>query len=126
MHLPDGVKTAPAEIALNETTPEKNGVGGNAWLKVILGEGRSRQIRRMFDLVGHPVTKLRRVAIGPIRDPKLPPGTFRDLAPEEVAALKAIRPAPPRGSRPAAAFARPARPGAQDGKPAGKKKWPAR
>lgn len=92
----DGKRTAPAEIELVETTPEKAGAGGNAWLKVILGEGRSRQIRRMFDLVGHPVTKLRRVAIGPIRDRKLPPGTFRDLSSEEVAALRAIRPAPPR------------------------------
>ena len=92
----DGARTSPAEIELVETTPEKNGAGGNAWLKVILGEGRSRQVRRMFDLVGHPVTKLRRVAIGPIRDRKLPPGAFRDLSREEVAALRAIRPAPPR------------------------------
>ncbi len=126
--LPDGVRTAPADIALSETTPEKNGVGGNAWLKVVLGEGRSRQIRRMFDLVGHPVTKLRRVAIGPIRDAKLPPGAFRDLAPEEVAALKAIPPAPPRGSRPARTAAR--RPGAtperKPEKRLERKKWPAR
>ena len=92
----DGSRTAPADIELEKTTPEKNGAGGNAWLKVTLGEGRSRQVRRMFDLVGHPVTKLRRVAIGPIRDAKLPPGTFRDLSPEEVMALRAIRPAPPR------------------------------
>jgi len=92
----DGARTSPADIELEKTTPEKNGAGGNAWLKVTLGEGRSRQVRRMFDLVGHPVTKLRRVAIGPIRDAKLPPGTFRDLSPEEVMALRAIRPAPPR------------------------------
>jgi 23S rRNA pseudouridine2605 synthase len=100
----DGARTSPAEIELVKTTPEKNGAGGNAWLKVVLGEGRSRQIRRMFDLVGHPVTKLRRVAIGPIRDSKLPPGAFRDLSREEVAALHAIRPAPPR--RPARVRAR--------------------
>jgi hypothetical protein len=36
------------------------------------------------------------VAIGPIRDPQLPPGAFRDLSPVEVAALRAIRRAPPR------------------------------
>jgi hypothetical protein len=66
------------------------------------------------------VTKLRRVAIGPIRDPKLPPGAFRDLAPEEVDALKAIRPAPPRGTRPV----RPAPP-KEDAKGV-RKKWPAR
>jgi 23S rRNA pseudouridine2605 synthase len=95
VRLPDdGVRTSPAEIDLVRTTPERDGAGGNAWLKVILGEGRSRQIRRMFDLVGHPVTKLRRVAIGPIRDAKMPPGTFRDLSRDEVAALRAIRPAP--------------------------------
>ncbi len=116
VRLPDGVKTAPAEITLSETTPEKNGVGGNAWFKVVLGEGRSRQIRRMFDLVGHPVTKLRRVAIGPIRDPKLPPGAFRDLTPAEVAALKSIRPAPPKGTKPA--------PPAQA--PEGRTRWRAR
>lgn len=95
VRLPDGVRTAPAELSLTETTPEKGGVGGNAWVRVILGEGRSRQIRRMFDLVGHPVSKLRRVAIGPVRDPKLPPGAYRDLAPDEVRALFAIRPSGP-------------------------------
>lgn len=92
--LEDGVKTAPAEIELVETTPEKGGVGGNAWLKVILGEGRSRQIRRMFSLVGHPVSKLRRVAIGPVRDARLKLGQFRDLRDGEVAALKALKGSP--------------------------------
>lgn len=88
--LDDGVRTAPATIELQETTPEKNGVGGNAWLKVVLGEGRSRQIRRMFDLMGHPVAKLRRVAVGPIRDRHLKPGGWRDLTEAEVRALNAI------------------------------------
>lgn len=91
--LDDGVKTAPCEMELVETTPERDGAGGNAWLKVVLGEGRSRQIRRMFASVGHPVSKLRRVAIGPIRDRALKPGEFRDLSPEEVQALFSIRPA---------------------------------
>jgi 23S rRNA pseudouridine2605 synthase len=94
IRLDDGVKTAPAAIELVETTPERNGVGGNSWLKVTLGEGRSRQIRRMFAAVGHPVSKLRRVAIGPVRDRVLPVGGFRDLSPREVAALRAIPPAP--------------------------------
>jgi 23S rRNA pseudouridine2605 synthase len=94
--LDDGTRTAPATIEMTGTTPEKDGVGGNTWLKVILGEGRSRQIRRMFQQIGHPVSKLRRVAIGPLRDRSLPPGAWRDLAPGEVAALRAIPPAPPR------------------------------
>jgi 23S rRNA pseudouridine2605 synthase len=133
--LPDEKrKTAPATIELQSTTPEKNGVGGNAWVKVILMEGRSRQIRRMFDLVGHPVAKLRRVAIGPIRDKSLRPGDFRLLTEAEVKALQslpkrgrnegppgaaAVRPATrptgsPRGAAPVAARppARPAGPGA--------------
>jgi len=92
--LEDGVRTAPAGIDLVETTPERNGVGGNAWLKVVLGEGRSRQIRRMFDLMGHPVARLRRVAIGPLRDRALRPGGWRDLTEGEVKALWSI---PPRG-----------------------------
>ncbi len=98
--LDDGVRTAPAAMEVVETTPERNGAGGNAWLRVILGEGRSRQIRRMFAAVGHPVSKLRRVAIGPIRDKALKPGGFRDLEPGEVAALRAIPSAPrPRSAR---------------------------
>ena len=96
--LIDGVRTHPATVELIDTTPEKNGVGGNAWLRVILGEGRSRQVRKMMEAVGHKVSKLRRVAIGPLRDKSLPPGGFRDLAPAEVAALRALGPAP-RGSR---------------------------
>jgi 23S rRNA pseudouridine2605 synthase len=92
--LDDGVRTAPAVIETTETTPQKDGVGGNTWLRVILGEGRSRQIRRMFQRIGHPVSKIRRVAIGPLRDRSLPAGAWRDLAPEEVEALRTIPAAP--------------------------------
>ena len=60
---------------------------GNTWLRVTLSEGRTRQIRRMFELIGHPVSKLKRVAIGPIRDAALTPGAYRQLADAEVAAL---------------------------------------
>lgn len=91
----DGVRTAPATVELLETTPERDGVGGNAWLRVVLGEGRSRQVRRMLESVGHRVSKLRRVAIGPLRDTGLPIGGFRDLSAAEVAALRTLRPAGP-------------------------------
>jgi 23S rRNA pseudouridine2605 synthase len=99
--LDDGTRTAPAEIELVETTPERQGAGGNAWLKVVLGEGRSRQIRKMFGIVGHPVSKLRRVAIGPVRDRALKPGGFRDLTEGEVRALSTLKgsPRPPRGGK---------------------------
>lgn len=92
--LLDGVRTAPATVELIDTTPEKDGMGGNAWLRVVLGEGRSRQVRKMLESVGHKVSKLRRVAIGPIRDKSIPPGGFRDLSPGELEALRAVRPAP--------------------------------
>jgi 23S rRNA pseudouridine2605 synthase len=93
-----------ARLSRVKTTPERQGAGGNAWMKVVLREGRSRQIRRMFESVGHPVSKLRRVGIGPLRDRMLPIGAFRELAAEEVAALWAIKPEarpepPPRRAR---------------------------
>jgi len=50
----------------------------------------------MFELIGHPVSKLRRVAIGPIRDTSLPTGATRALTGEEVRALKKSLAEPPR------------------------------
>src|SRR5918992_1680517 len=90
--LEDGVRTAPAEVTLVEET------GHNAWFEVVLREGRNQQIRRMFDVVGHSVVKLRRVRIGNITDEQLKPGKFRLLAPQEVAQLMG---GPRRAPRPA-------------------------
>ncbi|HVT59831.1 MAG TPA: pseudouridine synthase [Thermoanaerobaculia bacterium] len=67
-------------------------VGDSSWWVVELGEGRTRQIREMFQRVGHPVQKLRRVAIGPVSDPGLPLGTVRELTGREVEALRKARP----------------------------------
>jgi 23S rRNA pseudouridine2605 synthase len=91
----DGARTRPCEIRRVSTTAGRG--EGNSWLSVVLREGRSRQVRRMFETIGHPVSKLKRVAIGPIRDDRLPVGAFRVLAPREVAALKgSLKPmAPP-------------------------------
>ncbi len=62
----------------------------NPWLKVTLTEGKNRQIRRMFEAIGHPVHKLRRIQFGPISDPALKPGAWRFLHPNEIAALRAL------------------------------------
>ena len=70
---------------------------GNTWWRVRVGEGRTHEVRELFFRAGHRVLRLKRVAIGPLRDPELPPGAFRDLLPEEVEALR--RAARRRGAR---------------------------
>ena len=80
--LEDKVKTAPAHIKrLGETET-------NAWFEIVLHEGRNQQIRRMFERVGHSVLKLRRIAIGPLRDERLGTGKWRMLTAAEVARFK--------------------------------------
>lgn len=59
--------------------------GDNPWLEVTLHQGRNQQIRRMFQAIGHPVEKLRRVRIGFLEDAKLKPGQWRFLTEHEVA-----------------------------------------
>lgn len=60
---------------------------GRTLVELVMTEGRNREVRRMLDAVGHPVRRLTRTAIGPIRDPDLDPGSWRHLTPEEVSAL---------------------------------------
>jgi 16S rRNA U516 pseudouridylate synthase RsuA-like enzyme len=56
---------------------------------VTIREGRNRQVRKMCDAIGHPVAHLKRVAIGPIRDPGLKIGRWRELREDEVRKLRA-------------------------------------
>jgi pseudouridine synthase len=81
----DGRRTLPAEVTLlNEGRRDRDGV-----LRLTIREGRNRQVRRMCEAVGHPVQALKRTRFGPIADRRLKPGTWRELAAEEVARLKA-------------------------------------
>ncbi len=74
----DGARTAPAKIRrLGETE-------NNAWFEILLHEGKNQQIRRMFDLIGHSVIKLRRSRIGFLRDDELKAGRWRKLTADEV------------------------------------------
>lgn len=82
----DGERTRPCRIERVSAT-QRHGEG-NTWLRIVLRQGRTRQIRRMFEVVGHPVAKIKRTAIGPIRDPDLPSGAYRRLLPREVEALR--------------------------------------
>ncbi|MCL4299828.1 MAG: rRNA pseudouridine synthase [Anaerolineae bacterium] len=62
--------------------------GDNTWLKIILTEGRKRQIREVAKAFGHPVLRLERVRLGPIKLGHLKPGKWRYLKPAEVEQLK--------------------------------------
>ncbi len=85
---PKPVKTAPAKIEVVRDAV-------NPWYEVTLIEGRTRQIRRMFEQVGHHVEKIRRVRYGPLTL-DVEPGLFRMLTPREIARLKAASRVQPR------------------------------
>jgi len=75
------VKTAPARVR-----PVRE--SDNQWFEVTLKEGRNRQIRRMFEAIGHHVEKIKRVKYGPL-SLDLPPGEFRRLTVGEIGKLQA-------------------------------------
>ncbi len=83
----EGRRTSQAAI---ERVADRRTSGDTSMLRVTIHEGRSRQVRKMCDAIGHPVRTLRRVRIGPIADKNLRPGAFRDLTPAEIRKLKSI------------------------------------
>lgn len=78
----DGQRTGPADVQLVERRQGPT-------LVVSIREGRNRQVRKMCEAIGHPVDRLKRVAIGPIRDDTLKVGQWRELTAAEVARLRA-------------------------------------
>jgi pseudouridine synthase len=75
----DGQRTGPAEVTAI----------GPSRLRITVHEGRNRQVRKMCEAIGHPVTELRRIAIGPLRDSRLKLGAWRVLTAHEVERLRA-------------------------------------
>ncbi len=75
----DRILTQPAKI-------EQVRGGDNPWFEVTLTEGRNRQLRKMFEEIGHHVEKIRRIAYGALTL-DVPPGAFRELTQGEVQAL---------------------------------------
>jgi len=60
----------------------------NSWIRVVVTEGRNHLVKRLFEAVGHPVLKLKRIGFGPISLGNLRVGQFRSLTAEEVKELK--------------------------------------
>jgi 23S rRNA pseudouridine2605 synthase len=65
----------------------KGGAAGRGGVRLVMVEGRKREVRRMLDAVELPVRRLVRVRVGPIRLGRLRPGEIRELEPEDVRAL---------------------------------------
>ena len=83
--LRDGFKTSPAKIK------EINSTDKNAWFEVTLLEGHNQQIRKMFDVIGYSVVKLRRIRIGNLTIANLPVGKARPLTGDELSLLRQKR-----------------------------------
>ncbi len=83
IELEDG-RTAPARFEVDSR------ISGDAWLRVVLREGRNRQVRRMLEAVGFPVKRLIRWRLATLRLGDLPIGEWRRLTPREVADLRHI------------------------------------
>lgn len=79
--LDDG-PTQPAEVRLAGRK------GKNAYVEIIIHEGRKRQVKRMCEAIGHPVLQLHRASFGPFELGDLPEGKYRVLSEQEVAALE--------------------------------------
>jgi pseudouridine synthase len=77
---PPALPDRPVPIRFRKNVP-------TAWLRLTITEGRNRQVRRMTAAIGHPTLRLVRVTLGPIALGDLAPGRWRDLTPDERAAL---------------------------------------
>jgi len=85
VHLEDG-KTAPARVKLLSLDKKKQ----TAIIELIIHEGRNRQVRRMFEAIGHDVMKLKRERFGFLTLQGLTTGEYRELSPHEVKQLRAL------------------------------------
>lgn len=81
--LEDGSRTAPAKVMIESVA------GKGVWLRVIMREGKKRQIRETGKTIGLPVQRIVRIRIGSVLLGQLKPGEWRDLTPKEVSELRA-------------------------------------
>jgi 23S rRNA pseudouridine2605 synthase len=83
--LREGVRVEGERMAVDQVRVLEQ--DQNSWLEVTLHEGKHHEVKRLLEAVGHPVSKLKRVAVGPLTLRGLKPGEFRALLPQEVKAL---------------------------------------
>jgi 23S rRNA pseudouridine2605 synthase len=89
VQLEDGM-TAPAIVEVLEITRPAGAPGPQTIVKVVIHEGRKRQVRRMMEAVGHRVEALHRSRFGTLTDAGLQPGQARRLSANELAALRKL------------------------------------
>lgn len=91
VQLEDGAARAHFAEVLEKQGAEKG--PGPMWsrVRVIMREGRKREVRRLFEALGHPVRRLVRERLGPIQLGTLESGKWRELRPDELRALRALR-----------------------------------
>jgi len=98
VELDDGL-TSPASVSFLSARTVMRGLSwledaaddaAGTWLRIVIHEGRKRQVRRMCEAIGHPLVRLIRVRMGPLCLGDLAPGTWRRLTPDEVGKLREV------------------------------------
>ena len=98
--LEDGEKTGPAKVHVSGLS------GKGAWLRVVMTEGRKRQIREIGKTIGLPIVRLIRVRIGTLEMGDLKSGEYKELNENQVKSLRALVSGKPRAEKQAAAYAK--------------------
>ncbi len=98
--LEDGEKTGPAQVTISSVS------GKGAWLRVIMTEGRKRQIREIGKTIGLPIVRLIRVRIGTLEMGDLKSGEYKTLNENQVRSLRALVSGKPRAEKQAGALAK--------------------
>ncbi len=84
LRLQRGVQVLGSTVRAQKLKLIKPKGAQNTWVKISIGEGKNRQLHRMFNTVGLRVLHIRRIGIGGYRLKNMKPGTFRKLAPEDM------------------------------------------